>query len=287
MATAPVDVAVPTQDQLADFARDGFLVVRDAIPSEVVDRLLDASDRLMSSPADPAREDHPEFGIRGYREPLLRADELLDVLAPPTIVPLVVGVLGPNICLTGSELIYTDSPLPIRTPESNLWHRDRKVLEPDLAAAIPRMSLKSAYYLTDVSSPDAGMTLFAPGSHRLAEPLHIEPDAIDPRDVVRPDVRPGDAVLFEHRTWHCQGFNGSGRVRKALFVEYGYRWLRRRFRDSSIPERLMAGRGPVERQLLGDLGPDPSYAQATGRGSNAIEEWCEEHGVPRGPLRDG
>jgi hypothetical protein len=151
------------------------------------------------------------------------------------------------------------------------------------------VSVKAAYYLTDVSSSEAGMTLFAPGSHRLREPLKIPPGEIDPPDAVCPDVRPGDAVLFEHRTWHCQGLNSSGRVRKALFVEYGYRWLRRRSPEASVPapalERLMEGRDPVERQLLGDLGPDPGVAYAAGSGSHAIADWCTERGLPQGPLR--
>ena len=132
-----------------------------------------------------------------------------------------------------------------------------------------------------------GMTLFAPGSHRSEGPLPIPPGEVDPPDVVCPDVRPGDAVLFEHRTWHCQGFNGSGRVRKAVFMEYGYRWLRRRMREELLTQagldRLADGLDPVGRQLLGELGPEPEISYAAGGGSDAIEEWCARTGVAHGP----
>ncbi len=288
MHTALQSHTHPTEDQLATFSRDGFLVVRDAIPGELVERLLEASDRLME--ADPGfdREDHDEFGIRGQPEPMLYDDAFLDLLAPPGVLPLVVAILSANVFVVGSELIYTEPQRPVRTPEDNLWHRDRKAGTADLGAAA-RLSLKAAYYLTDLSTPDAGMTLFAPGSHRLTEPLEIPPGRIDPAEVVRPEMGPGDAVLFEHRTWHCQGFNGSDRVRKAVFMEYGYRWLRRRMRTNAQLaedrfEPLMEGRDPVERQLLGEVGPDADPTYAGGSGHGPIAEWCARTGVPFGPL---
>jgi hypothetical protein len=290
MRAASPPLTVPTKADLADFSRDGFLVVRDALPAELVERLLEAGDRLMASPPGPGREDLPQYAIRTCAEPMLREDAFLELLAPPAVLPLVVAILGANISLVGSELIYTDSPGPVRTPEKTLWHRDRMSAARDLGASVPRMALKAAYYLTDALSPDAGMTLFARGSHLLEGPLPIPAGEVDPPEVVRPEVRAGDAVLFEHRTWHCQGFNGSGRVRKAMFVEYGYRWLRRRAREALLPERalerLMEGRDPVVRQLLGDLGTEPDVAHAAGTGSSAIEEWCARHGLPCEPLRD-
>src|SRR2546423_7590901 len=271
MGVAGPQAAVPSEAQLEDFARDGFLVVRDAIPGELLERLIEAGDRLMATPALLGREDHEEFGIRGQREPVLFEEAFVDVLALPLILPLLVRILGANIYLVGSELIYTDCSQPIRTPERTLWHRDRMVALADLGGAhLPRLSVKAAYYLTDARSADAGMTLFARGSHRLEGPLPIPPGEIDPPEAVRPDVRPGDAVLFEHRTWHCQGFNGSGRVRKAVFMEYGYRWLRRRTREELFPEDLMDGRDPISRQLLGDLGPHPVATYARGGGTDAI-----------------
>src|SRR2546429_2629118 len=189
MGVAGSQAAVSAETQLEDFARDGFLVVRDAIPEALVERLVRAGDRLMATLARFGREDHEEFGIRGQWESMLFEGDFLELLAPPRILPLVVGILGANIYLSGSELIYTDSPQPIRTPERTLWHRDRMVALADLGGAnLPRMSVKAGYYLTDVRSADTGMTLFAPGSHRSEGPLPIPPGEVDPPDVVCPDV---------------------------------------------------------------------------------------------------
>ena len=290
MRAASQQIARPTDRQLTEFASEGFLVVRDALPAELVERLVHAGDRLMDSNVAPGREDRPEYAIRTCREPMQLDETFLELLAPPTVLPLIVRILGTNIFVVGSELMYTDSPGPVRTPQRTLWHRDRMTAANDLGAALPRMSVKAAYYLTDARAPDAGMTLFAPRSHRLTDPLRIAPGEIDPPVVVRPEVRAGDAVLFEHRTWHCQGSNGGGRVRKAMFIEYGYRWIRRRAREALFPEelreRLMEGRDPVVRQLLGDLGPNPDDAHERGVGSSAIEEWCARNRLPCEPLRD-
>jgi len=241
----------------------------------------------MDSKASLGWEVFQEDGARSYRDCVLLDEVFLELLTPPAVFPVIVGILGANIQLLGSQLIYTDSMRPVRTPERTHWHRDRMVAVEDLGgAAVPRLSVKAAYYLTDVKSPDSGMTLFAPGSHRLEEPLSIPSGAIDPPDAARPVLQLGDAVLFENRTWHCPGFNSAGRVRKAVIMEYGYRWLRRRTRERLIPERLTEGRDPVARQLLGDLGPDGDFAYARGTGSHAIEEWCVLHGVGAEPLRD-
>lgn len=281
------EVAGPTESQLGDFSRDGYLVVRDAISADLIERLVRAADALMDSKASLGWEVFQEDGARSYRDCVLLDDVFMELLTPPAVFPVIVGILGANIQLLGSQLIYTDSMRPVRTPEHTHWHRDRMVAVSDLGgAAVPRLSVKAAYYLTDVQSPDSGMTLFAPGSHRLEQPLRIPHGAIDPPDAVRPVLQLGDAVLFENRTWHCPGFNSAGRVRKAVIMEYGYRWLRRRTRERLIPERLTEGRDPVARQLLGDLGPDGDFAYARGTGSNAIEEWCALHGMGAEPLRD-
>jgi len=90
--------------------------------------------------------------------------------------------------------------------------------------ALPRLSVKAAYFLSDLT-PDAGLTMFAPGSHAAGGPVTVPAGAIDPADAVTPDIGPCDAVLFEHRTWHAAGLNTSGRTRLGAFLQYGYRWL--------------------------------------------------------------
>src|SRR2546423_11546678 len=96
MGVAGPQAAVPSEAQLEDFARDGFLVVRDAIPGELLERLIEAGDRVMATPALLGREGHEEFGIRGQREPILFEEGFLDLLSPALIPPLPVRILGGN-----------------------------------------------------------------------------------------------------------------------------------------------------------------------------------------------
>ncbi|MGQ4453208.1 phytanoyl-CoA dioxygenase family protein [[Kitasatospora] papulosa] len=88
----------------------------------------------------------------------------------------------------------------------------------------PRMAIKTAHYLTP-ATPNCGLTMFLPRSHRLTEEPVVPTDAIDPPGAVTPDITGTDAVLFENRTWHTGGINLSGRPRVALMLQNGYRWL--------------------------------------------------------------
>src|SRR5690606_29859493 len=79
--------------------------------------------------------------------------------------------------------------------------------------------------LSDASTPDCGQTLFARGSHRLHErPRFV--DDVDPEHLVVPLLAPGDAVLFENRTWHAGSPNRCPHKRKTLMMGYSYDWLR-------------------------------------------------------------
>ena len=68
---------------------------------------------------------------------------------------------------------------------------------------IPRHSLKVAYYLTDLSEPNSGVTMMAARSNQLKEPIDIPEGQVDPATKVEPLLNPGDAVFFENRTWPC------------------------------------------------------------------------------------
>jgi ectoine hydroxylase-related dioxygenase (phytanoyl-CoA dioxygenase family) len=109
-----------------------------------------------------------------------------------------------------------------------MWHQDGGVQNRDLETSPrPRMSVKVAYFLTDVSVPGRGNFVVLPGSHRL--------DAID-RPRAGNDVPgavpiladPGDAVMFDRRLWHMRSPNRSRLTREALFLAYAYRWVRPR-----------------------------------------------------------
>ena len=63
-------------------------------------------------------------------------------------------------------------------------------------------------------------------------------------------LKPGDAFLFEQRTWHGEGRNWSGHLRKTLFFGYGYRWVKP-MDYILMPQELVDRCTPIQKQLLG------------------------------------
>jgi ectoine hydroxylase-related dioxygenase (phytanoyl-CoA dioxygenase family) len=144
-----------------------------------------------------------------------------------------------------------------------MWHQDGGVINRDLESdPRPRIAVKVAYFLTDVSEPGRGNFVVLPGSHmlnRIDRPSDDD-NAIPGATPVL--AKPGDAVLFDRRLWHMRSRNRSEMTRKALFLAYTYRWVRPRD-DMPIPPDQVASLSPVQRQLLGE-------------GTSAIDFWMPD-----------
>jgi Phytanoyl-CoA dioxygenase (PhyH) len=269
------------EGQRAEFEERGYLVIRDAVPPETVERVRAAADRIVADGAPPGRwHGKPESrpGRVEYRGLMNLDDAFLDLLAPPSIFPLVVRILGSNLHLMSSQLIYLHPNQEPRTDNGG-WHRDLIGSSEDLGYdATPRMALRVGYYLSEVSEAGSGVTIFVPGSHKLREPLPLKPGTRDPEKFERPDTHPGDAVIWENRTFHAPERNTSPNVRKAVMFQYGYRWLRPVDYITHPPE-LLSRCEPAARQLLAahDFNDDGSLTRM--KGSQALQDWAEEHGL--------
>ncbi len=243
--------AVLTDKQRAAFESDGFLVVPNALPPEMVAKLTDAVDRLYAAGVEAqglSKTNHWQT-----RNCITLDDTFLELLDWPATVPLVVDLLNWNIQLITSHLIVR-APSP---PDADAgwkaegWHRDGGTSPQEMQEPHPRLFIKIAYWLTDVSEPGRGNIRFIPGSNRLiGRPAQAE-DAPDPYGAIEICAKPGDAVLFENRTWHAVGPNLSNITRKSLFFGYGYRWLRP-MDYVAMPQELLERCSPIDRQLLGE-----------------------------------
>ncbi|MBE7463925.1 MAG: phytanoyl-CoA dioxygenase family protein [Planctomycetes bacterium] len=274
-----------TDEQRTCFQDHGYLIVRKALDAGTIGRLLEAGDRLVAS---DRQRDRQKSGDRfdGFRNVIAIDDAYLPLLQHPSTVPLVVQLFGPNIQLMTSHLIHRspdapDAPVTFRCPG---WHRDIMNVPTDLGHAnIPRMEVKVAYYLTDLSEPCSGSTLVAPGSHKLKEPPPFPDGGADPVGALEPLLQPGDALFFENRTWHAGGPNRSGRTRKAVMFGYGYRWLRPMDYIVQPAELLEKVSDPIGRQLLGAT-EDPLGRFIPGGGAEPLKEWCAKHGITYRPA---
>ena len=269
------------EEQIRQFDQQGYLIVRNALDSETLARLEEASDRLIASDHQINRQANPTGLYDGFRNSVTLDDAYIPLMTHPQILPLVVHLLGANLQLMTSHLIYK-YPNPPDTPRTHRapgWHRDYLQAMQALGHySIPRIELKCAYYFTDLSRPKSGATMVAPGSNQLTAPLEIPEGQADPDNAVEPLLNPGDCLLFENRTWHAGAVNLSDQTRKGIMIGYGYRWVMPMdFRRQS--EEFVEKLSPLERFLVGEPYDDVKGFQPDG-GANPLADWCKTHNVP-------
>jgi ectoine hydroxylase len=176
-------------------------------------------------------------------------------------------------------------PLRARLPFRFDWHQDggRQNREIETIPR-PRLSVKLAYWLSDVSVPGRGNLKLVPGSHLvnwIDGPPRRDMEWPDPDGAVEVTARPGDVVFFDRRIWPARSRNYSPHTRKAVFFGYTYRWTAIRDDNAPIWAGGRAGRlNPVQRQLLGGVGAgDGDHAWGHYPARTPLYEWLSERGL--------
>lgn len=253
-----VETARLSEQQRTDFDRDGFLVVPGALPPATVAALTEAVDALYAAGLE--RDGLSATHHWELRNCLPHHPAFLELVDWPATFPLVVDLLGWNIHLITSHLIMRAPSPPDAGADwkASGWHRDGGTSATEMAEPHPRLLIKIAYWLSDLTEPGRGAIRLLPGSNRMVGPPAWAPGAADPYGALEITARPGDAVLFEQRTWHAVGPNHSNLVRKSLFFGYGYRWLRP-MDYVTMPCALLDQATPIRRQLLGDATTQLGY----------------------------
>ncbi len=249
-----------TQGMLETFEREGSVVLEGALTPEEIERYTDAIDGVWAKHrgATP-RAGEPALHMLAFLGEDLRFFNLLN--HSPVIDPIV-DLLGANIFMYHCHLdVHPQEPDDAKRPW--MWHQDGGIINRDLESdPRPRIAVKVAYFLTDVSEPGRGNFAVLPGSHlrnRIDRPSDDNNDIPGAKPVL---AKPGDAVLFDRRVWHMRSRNESETTRKALFLAYTYRWVRPRD-DMPIPPGILQGLTLVQRQLLGE-------------GTSAIDFWMPD-----------
>ena len=268
-----------SDEQRRQFRDEGYLILRNALDGEMISSLIEAGDRLIAGDARWNRYQTSEY-YDGFRNCITMDDAFIPLLTNDITLPIVIQLLGSNLQLSTSHLIHRH-PDPPGTPDSIRrpgWHRDGGGISRDLGESrFPRLGLKCAFYLTDLSEPNSGVTMLAPGSNQLTEPIDIPEGETDPVNALEPLLNPGDCVVFEYRTWHAGAPNFSELTRKAVMIGYCYRWLRPMDfvkQESSFLDKL----SEIERYLAGEE-VDETQEFQPGGGYNPLNEWCAQYGV--------
>jgi hypothetical protein len=91
----------------------------------------------------------------------------------------------------------------------------------------PRLSVKLAHWLPDVSEPGRGNSKIVPGSHLVNwtdGPPRRDIQWPHPAGAIEVTAGPGDALFSGRRIWHARSRNYSQHTRKAVFFGCTYRW---------------------------------------------------------------
>ncbi len=265
-----------TEIQRQEFEDNGYLIVREAIDTMMIERLIEAGDRLMES-----------FEYHGYyahrRDGLVQEPAFAALVTESKAVPLILQLLGTNLHITNTALIYKH-PQPPEKPDNRNWHRDVGVHLDVGHRACPRVGLKVGYCLTDFSVPNSGATWFVRKSHTLKEPLGIPEGEVDPPAYDEPLLRAGDAFLFESRIYHAAGLNFGSNISKVVIYGYHYRWVKpdyylRYYNDMLQPDAcLVSNLDDLGRQFLGAEEDTQGRRDANGVHWAGLE-WASVHNL--------
>ncbi len=216
----------PLMNRLIDsFNRDGFLVVRDAIPGAVLDAfigVLEAEvDRRAAAMFERGEISEPyagePFDTRWYRiweerggEPkpptwhaCVFGPELYALWIHESVLDVVALVVGPEIQASGDYILRP------KLPSLNLlpWHQDSGYMPATEQYPWPTVWVP----FVPVHAGNGAMQ-FIPGSHRQPIQQHRKGDGEvyatperDPaagREVVTPELAPGDFVIFSNYVFH-------------------------------------------------------------------------------------
>jgi ectoine hydroxylase-related dioxygenase (phytanoyl-CoA dioxygenase family) len=242
-----------SETERAAFERDGFLVWRSVLEPSEVERYK----KILKTLADRFRLEQgltPQDSVE-IRNAIVREPAIMELLDHPRVIGAMRDILGANIQLSTSH-VFERLPTPAATGSFKAidWHADGPNPRPPVVETVngpaePRLYAKAGWFLTDLSKPNQGNLRVVPGSHKLAACPPKDENG-DPEGAVQVLTEPGDVVLFENRTWHAVGPNYAEHARLNLYMGYCHRWMKP-IDFISMPDELMDGANPAQKQLLG------------------------------------
>ena len=263
MSRTPIQAGEPfttdrTQAIIADFRRDGYVIIPGVLQPEEVAALKDRTDALMAD---------PEMTEEGYVERnfiLRHCNELdpifCDLLIREPILGLMEAIFGPRCQQCGMNVLRTDETNAIER-----WHVDDALFFPlpenvsrhDPRIEMPILWLTVQVALTDIDEAANGPTEYVPGSHYSGRQPADDGTTheFEGKGAVQVYCKAGDIYLHNSQCWHRGTPNTSGRVRYLLQQQYGPRWAFPRYNayiNYEVSEHLLEGANEKLLEVLGD-----------------------------------
>lgn len=212
-----------TTDEVAQFDRDGYVVVPDLVDAEelaAVTADLDALEAEVDAflqTRDDGRFSIAETGALTVAiHAVTRSEAARAVSRHPAVVDLCADLIGPDVRLYWDQAVYKKTEKPRRVP----WHQDN-----GYTFVEPQAYLTVWLALTDATQAN-GCPEVAPGCHRLGTLAHRYVDPLgwecleEGTPSVAAPVAAGGAVVFSSLTPHRTGSNLTADVRKAYILQY-------------------------------------------------------------------
>jgi ectoine hydroxylase-related dioxygenase (phytanoyl-CoA dioxygenase family) len=226
---------------LGEIESQGYTLLENVIPLELVDRLNDALLRLERelSTVSGCNLFEGHHTIRIYN--LLARDPVFQqVPVFPALLPIVEGVLDRGALVSSLSSISID-PGEVAQP----IHVDDALIK--LPRPHPAVVCNSMWALTDFTEEN-GATRIVPGSHRYAE----KPEYGSHPQSIPAEMPKGSILVWNGSLWHGGGANRSGERRVGIAMNYCAGFIRQQENQQlGIPLSLVKTFEPRLQELAG------------------------------------
>ncbi len=219
--------------RLADYDRDGYVVVEGLLSRQEVDALRervreythgDRSSAALEIQVEPRVErgelkvEHPGDGVRKIGG-LVEHDDLFRRLGTnDNIVGIIEQIVGPDIKMFRNHMLLK----PPSVGSAKGMHQDSPYWP------IAPMSLCSCWFALDDATEENGCMGVLPRWHKKGPLPHvhvtddfvIDPDAYDPGGMLMAPVKAGGGLFFHSLAPHYTAPNRSSRWRRAIALSY-------------------------------------------------------------------
>ena len=213
-------------EAVAAFNRDGYTVLREAVPAtelaairEIIDAIEAGIEDTVLTLDGERRFTYKADAMTFARNLVARSERIRNFIAAPLFRDIGHDLIGPDVRLYWDQAVYKKPGKAREFP----WHQDNGYTFTE-----PQAYLTCWLALSDAPI-EAGCPWVLPGLHRLGTLLHDDtPDGIAVRGSDDPEiaagatpcpVTAGDMVIFSSLTPHKTGANVADHVRKAYIVQ--------------------------------------------------------------------
>jgi ectoine hydroxylase-related dioxygenase (phytanoyl-CoA dioxygenase family) len=211
-----------TDDEVRSFDENGYLVLRNRIPADLLARLQAAATTWMAegreiSQDDPAAIDY-HYANRAIGRVMFRVDYVhnkgqaasLELLGSPAVLGIAESLAGSNFVPTYESLVFKNEG----DGAAIEWHQD---------AVHPRnYRVFNVDVYLDASRIGQGALRVAPGSHR--QPVDIcdlkDTYGWDAPGVVQVEMEPGDVLVHDVMVVHGSEAVTGNKLRRTIYYEF-------------------------------------------------------------------